>query len=48
MIIQKIGNINKCPIIILAVNRVAKIIGYIINLILLINTLKGIKIKEVP
>lgn len=39
---------NKCPAIILAVNRTAKVPGRIIFLIVSINTIKGIKILGVP
>lgn len=40
--------INKCPAIILAVNRTAKVPGRIILLIVSINTIKGIRIFGVP
>lgn len=40
--------INKCPAIILAVNRTVKVIGRIIFLIVSIHTINGIKIKGVP
>lgn len=39
---------NKCPAIILAVKRIAKVKGRIINLINSIKTIKGIKINGVP
>lgn len=39
---------NKCPAIILAVNRIAKVKGRIIKLINSIITIKGIKINGVP
>jgi hypothetical protein len=39
---------NKCPAIILAVNRILKVIGRIIFLIVSIITIKGIRIKGVP
>jgi hypothetical protein len=42
-----ISDINKCPSIILAVNRIARVIGQIINLIVSISTMKGIRIREV-
>ena len=39
---------NKCPAIILAVNRIVKVIGRIIFLIDSIRTINGIKIPGVP
>lgn len=39
---------NKCPAIILAVSRIARVNGRIINLMDSIITIKGIKIKGVP
>lgn len=39
---------NKCPAIILAVRRIAKVRGRMINLIDSIKTIKGIKINGVP
>jgi len=35
-----IKDINKCPAIMLAINRMARVIGRIINLIVSINTIK--------
>jgi hypothetical protein len=43
-----ISDINKYPAIILAVNRIARVIGRIINLIVSISTMKGIRIRGVP
>lgn len=39
---------SRCPAIIFAVNRIAKVNGRIINLIDSMITIKGIKIKGVP
>jgi len=45
-----ISDVNKCPAIMLAVNRITRVIGRIISLIVSINTIKGkvIRIKGVP
>jgi len=43
-----INDISKCPAIMLAVSRMARVIGRIMSLIDSISTIKGIRIRGVP